>query len=142
MPEANHENTDLEGPSPDQKAVANRGPRMLLEKHFYKAEAHKDHDVHILENRVVHLHLVSFVVLLHRGHAYFLSHLTGRRMQTLVACFEFREKRITQYDDDLATDEHDVIQVTSTAARDLLRSFGTTSLLFLDVHLIFFLNRY
>lgn len=80
MPEAHQENTYLEGPSPDQKAVANRRPRMLLEKHFYKAEANEYHDVHILEKRVVLLYLVNFVVSLHRRYCYFLLHLAGRRM--------------------------------------------------------------
>ena len=58
MPEADHKDGDLHDICGDEEVVADGRPAMVLEEDHEEAEADKDHHVHVLEQRVVRLHLV------------------------------------------------------------------------------------
>ena len=63
MPEGSDQDGDLEAPSSDEEVEADRAPAMRLEEHHKEAKANEDHDVNILEDRVVFLHSVGSIEL-------------------------------------------------------------------------------
>ena len=99
MPEPMTEYSKLKSVSTDQETESNGGPAVAFQKYFQEAKANEDHNINILEHRIVDLdlsHGSSFVgrvikdllladegfwlhtdfVLCHKGVEYYQGHLT------------------------------------------------------------------
>ena len=61
MPEACNEDSDLEDVCGDKEVESDRGPAVCLEEDHEEAEANEDHDMHVLEDGVISLHLVGSI---------------------------------------------------------------------------------
>ncbi len=52
VPEASEKNGDLDGPAGYQVVEANGAPRVILQEDHQEPEAHKDHNMNVLEEWV------------------------------------------------------------------------------------------
>ena len=57
MPETMAEYSELKSVSTDQETESDGGPAVAFQKYFQEAKANEDHNINVLEHRVVHLDL-------------------------------------------------------------------------------------
>ena len=61
VPETGDEDGDLKAIGSNQEVESNGGPGVSLEEDHQESETHEDHNMDILEEGVVNLHVVSLV---------------------------------------------------------------------------------
>ena len=58
MPESSAQNCNLDAPGSNEEVEANRCPTVAFQKDHKKSKTNEDHDMNILEQRIVVMHMV------------------------------------------------------------------------------------